>query len=361
MKMFSVPTQVVAGLGSASEAGDWLHALGARRIVAVVDEGVHRLGLADAAIKSVGASGDLEICHLTLAPVDPTIESAEEAAVDARAAGADGVLIVGGGSALSLGKAVAVRLRNSATISAYASGPLEAEPAPSVAVPTTAGSGGEVSNALVLYDNTSEKNVGIRGRGMEPNVALLDATLLVGLPDIPMLDAAADALSHAFEALWARGASRFTDGLAHAAIQHIYRALPRAIRGRVPEDLQELLEASSMANFACGNAGLGLVHALSGAAAVKVAHGRQNSVLLPHVAAFNREVVSAQTRAEIDQLADLYESAGLSATWAANAPLPDDVDEVMIRAALASPFHRNNRRESDADQLRTLLAGTRTR
>jgi len=316
-----------------------------------------RAGLLDDLHERVNSAGGLRVVHVVLAGVDPTVAAAEEASGHVRDAGARVVLAVGGGSAMSLAKAVAIRLRNASRIDTYATAAITQPPAPCLAIPTTAGSGSEVSNALVLYDPASSENVGMRARGVEPDIALLDGELLAGLPRAPMLDAAADALSHAFEALWARGSTGFTDTLALAAIRQIRAVLPRALRTREPADLQVMLQASTMANLACGNAGLGLVHALSSATAVRVPHGKQNSVLLPHVAAFNRPVVSAEARAEIDALDSLYDAVGLEPFWP-SAELPPDADELMITAALASPFHRNNQRTSTPDQLRQLVAAT---
>ncbi len=177
--------------------------------------------------------------------------------------------------------------------------------------------GGEVSNALTLHDPGVEQILVVRGRGYEPRVALLDATLLQTLPDRPMLEAGLDALSHALEALWAVNASAFTDALAVAAADEICGTLPAALEHRRPSDLQRLLEASALANLACGNAGLGLVHALSSAASVHLAHGYQNAVLLPAVAAFNRPELRPAAAAAADRVERLYQEidfAGASAT-----------------------------------------------
>ena len=130
----------------------------------------------------------------------------------------------------------------------------------------------------------------IRGRGYEPQVALLDGELLRTLPRQPMIAAALDALSHALESLWARRATRFTGALALAAAAGDPRVRCPAPSSGDVDAMQELIEASAMANLACGNSGLGLVHALSSAPDVHLAHGYQNGVLLPHVAAFNRDV-----------------------------------------------------------------------
>jgi alcohol dehydrogenase class IV len=174
------------------------------------------------------------------------------------------------------------------------------------------------------------------------------------LPDRPLVDAALDALSHALEALWARGRSAFTDAMAFAAAERIHVLLPRVLEERRAEDLQGLLEASAMANFACGPAGLGLVHALSSSARVHLPHGYQNGILLPHVAAYNRESVDDAVAAEIDRLPRLYERIGFDPAFA-----PGEVDEAqaesMARVGYASPLHQNNVRHGEPGELARIL------
>lgn len=348
--LYTNPTRVFSGLGSSNDLLGHVKSLGGTRVVLVGDAGLKQAGILDQFENQLGSM----LVATSLASVDPTIEASELAADQARDAGADLVVGIGGGSALSQAKAVALLLTNPAPVAQYEGIDLAPRrPAPFIAVPTTAGSGSEVSNAFVLYNTESSHNVGMRGWGYEPDIAVLDGALLVGLPQVPMRDAAADALSHGFEALWARGATRFTDTVALAAVRTIGAVLPRALSERRPEDLQALLEASTMANFACGNAGLSLVHALSGSSRIRIAHGRQNSVLLPVVAAFNRSVVSPEVVAEIDALPALYEAAGIPSSFEAAELMPDAATE-MYTAASDSFFRKNNRRESSDSQLMEL-------
>lgn len=348
---FSVPTHVLAGRGSSMELAHQIRGCGGGAVALVVDAGMYRAGLLDEIQNLIETSNGISLASVSFSEVDPSVQVAEQEAEAAIAAGAGVVVGIGGGSALSLAKAVAIRLRNPGPISTYAGvGLAPNRPAPFIAIPTTAGSGSEVSNALVLYDTESNHNIGMRGIGYEPDIAVLDGELLVGLPLEPMREAAADALSHAFEALWACGATRFTNTLALEAARVIGRVLPRALGDRNPEDLQALLEASTMANFGCGNAGLGLVHALSSATAIRIPHGRQNSVLLPIVAEFNRSVVGPEVAAEIDALDDLYAEAGLPRSFRPGE-LDDGGAEAMAAAAKHSPFRANNRRDSTDEDL----------
>jgi alcohol dehydrogenase class IV len=350
---FRVRTRVVAGMGCATERlPDELRALGAPTVAVIADRGFTEAGLLDPLL--AGADGvALPLCALV--GVDPDLAAAEEAAQAAIAEGATAVLAIGGGSALCAAKAVAIRLTNDGPLDRYEGRDrLPNRPAPSIAIPTTAGSGSEVSTVVVLHDPNRSQHLVIRGRGYEPDVALLDGALLRTLPRTPMIHAALDALSHALEALWSRKATRFTDALALRAAEDLRGALPRAL-DRDDEALQTLIEASAMANLACGNAEMGIVHALTSAPDVHLAHGYQNGVLLPYVADYNRPVVAAEAAPQVAGVRELYDRIGFEASFAPEELSAADAG-LMVAAALGNPFLANNRRAAGEAELRDLMA-----
>lgn len=360
IRRFQAKTEIITGAGSLQLVPDVLQRVGVERVAVVCDGGVATAGLLDRILEPV-RTPDLVMCDL-VGP-DPSADDAEASAGVAREAQCGAVLAIGGGSALGLAKAVAIRLRNEQPIGHYnGENRLDAPPAPCVAIPTTAGSGGEVSTALVLY--SQDHKVVVRGVGYEPTVAILDGTVLQTLPRRPLLEAAFDALTHAYEALWAKRANRFTDALAVDAARTIRSALPRGLEQRGIEDLQALIEASAMANLACGNSRLGLVHALTSAPGVHLAHGYQNGVLLPHVAQFNAPSLGEVAVREIEALPGLYDRVGFVPRFA-----PDEIDDGaadrMVRVTIDDPygegFLANNRREATESDLRALLmaAGVR--
>jgi alcohol dehydrogenase class IV len=360
LRAFSAPTRIVAGLGAVQRLGPELEALGARRVAVVCDEGVANAGLLDGILATIPPEA---IVLLPLVRPDPLVGDVETAAEAARAEDCDAVIGIGGGSALALSKAVALLLRNESPITDYAGwdkAPLA--PVPSIAIPTTAGSGSEVSNALVLHDPQQESIVVVRGHGYEPRVAILDGALLRTLPRGPLVEAALDALSHAVEALSVRGASMFTDALAVAAADHLHETLPRVLEERADDDLQRLLEASAMANLACGSSGLGLVHALSSGTRLRAPHGRANGVLLPWVAAFNRGTLGARALAETERILPLYERIGFEPSLRPGDLAEEDLPSV-IGVALDSPLHHNNSRHATAGELEEILvsAGAQVR
>lgn len=357
---FSVGTRIHARLGALADTVRVFEGLGVSRVMVVADRGLAQIGLLDTIIDATGVR-DL-VVGTALSDVNPALAEAAEAAATARAAGAEAVLAIGGGSGLSAAKAVALLMTNDVGVDKLeGNGRAAHPPAPTVAVPTTAGSGSEVSNALVLHEPGRIREVVIRGDGYEPVAAILDAAVLRGLPREPLMFAGLDALTHALESLWSRGRSMFTDASALHAASQILETLPEAMagqadgrnaRGENDEVLQRLLEAASLANIACGNSGLALVHALSSSPAVKLPHGQQNGILLPYVAAFNRETLSHEGGELVDRIEELYRSIGFEARFGGDQAEA----EMMIDASRGHVFRQNNSRESSDEELRELLA-----
>lgn len=357
---FRASTRIVGGLGSALTLDGELTRLGATHVAVVADEGIIRLGLVADLIRRAGIAE--RVVATIAADVDPSPASVSDAARQAVDAGADTVIGIGGGSGLCAAKAVALLLRNDVPIIDLEGVDRAARPpAPTIAIPTTAGSGSEVSNALVLHEPGLVREIVIRGDGYEPHVAILDATLLRGLPRDPLVYAGLDALSHALESLWSKRRSVFTDSCALRAADVILDRLPDAADGAVDGRnrsgandglLQELLEASSLANLACGNSGLALVHALSSSPAVPLAHGLQNGILLPVVAELNRSALTPEAASLVDRIGPLYERLGFVARF------EDGVAdrEAMLAASVGHAFRMNNAYGATDDELRDALA-----
>jgi len=267
------------------------------------------------------------------------------------------VIIVGGGSTLCLGKAVGLMLSNPGKICDYeGNDKTKNPPVPVIAIPTTAGSGSEVSRGLVLHEAGRDREIVVRGNANQPRVALLDGTVLKDCPYKPLLDAALDAITHACEALWAKNRSIMTDGLAEKALTTFITYLPAALKERDLKALQKLIEASTAANIACGNTALGLVHALSSAPAVKLPHGYQNGALLLAVIEFNRPILEPGHQKMVDQIKPMFEKIGWQCGFA-----PGEIDEekakLMVTASAENSFRFNNARpSSDEDCFKILKA-----
>lgn len=160
-----------------------------------------------------------------------------------------------------------------------------------------------------------------------------------------MLDAALDAITHACESLWSRRRTLITDALAEKALETLINRLPAALNDRDPEACQEIMEASSAANLACGNTGLALIHALTMSPDVPLPHGYQNGCLLLAVSRFNRSLMDPRHQVLVDQLEPLFQKIGWPGLYQAKE-IDDHNAFLMVRASTGNPFRANNIRDS---------------
>lgn len=190
----------------------------------------------------------------------------------------DCLIALGGGSAIDCAKA----MRHCVDA-----------PLPLIAIPTTSGTGSEVTTFAVITNG--ERKLALVDDALAPDVALLDASLLATLPPALIADAGFDLISHCVEAYCANGASHCSRALAAGALRTALTLLPRSYAGEI-EVRGALHEASCAAGIAFNSAGLGACHALSHALGGKfhIAHGRLNAVLLPHVIECNASAALAQ-------------------------------------------------------------------
>jgi alcohol dehydrogenase class IV len=349
---FQAATRVVIAPGRAAAAlAVELPRVACARWCVVADRGLAENGGLDRLLRALPRDA---APVLELVGEDPDAETIGRLVAQARDRGSDAVIAIGGGSGLCAGKAVAIGLANPGPLAPHAGHDrLERPPAPCLAIPTTAGSGSEVSEVVILHQADGGPHLMIRGRGYAPRVAILDGEVMRTLPTRPMLLAALDALAHAYEALWSRGADRFTDAFAFSAARQLREALPPALDGDAAAR-QQLIEASAMANYACGNSELATVHAMSSAPEVHLPHGYQTGVLLPHVARRIADVLPAAVQAEIEALEPLYAKVGFVSRFA-----PGELDEAgleaVARAGIENPLSSNDPRPPTFEELRTLL------
>ena len=202
---------------------------------------------------------------------DPTVELAASGVALCKAFAPDAVVALGGGSTMDCAKAIV-----------HFSG----LPVDLIAIPTTSGSGSEVTDFAVLTHNGGKHPI-VDPR-LRPKLAILDSDLLTGMPKTLIADTGFDAIAHAVEAYVATGAGRFTDALAQNAVAVIYGSLPASFSGDLSVR-QKIHEASAMAGVAFSSAGLGLCHAMSHALGgiLHIPHGRLNAILLPAVIRLN--------------------------------------------------------------------------
>ncbi len=295
---WSYPTTVRFGAGRIAEIGEASGEAGIERSLVVTDRALAQLPPVQEAISHLEAGG-LATSLFCDVQSDPTADHVAAGLAMLRQEGCDGVVAIGGGSALDCGKAIAFMAGQSLPIWEFedvGENWKRANPEgilPVVAVPTTAGTGSEVGRAAVITDPQSRVKKIIFHPGMLPRTALLDPALTVGLP--PKLTAATgmDALAHSLEAYCAPTFHPMSEGIAVEGIRLVREALPRAFANGHDLDARGRMLAASAMGAVAFQKGLGAVHALSHpiGALFHTHHGLTNAVLLPYVLAFNAEAV----------------------------------------------------------------------
>ena len=286
-----VPTDVHFGYGVLGSLPDRVRAFGVRRVLLVTDPGVRAVGIADRAVAALApAAVDVTIYDNVTADSGSTLIAQ---GVDAlNAAGSELVIGVGGGSAIDTAKAIAVLATNPGSPLDYVGlHKVKAPPLPLIAVPTTAGTGSEVSLWSVFTDDARRLKVAIGGLSLYPAVALCDPELTLDLPPAITASTGMDALAHAIECYTNRACQPISAALALGAMELIARNLHTAVvKGRDREARYAMMLGSTMAGMAMNPTRLGLAHALAmplGSWDLKVPHGTAVAATLPHVMAFN--------------------------------------------------------------------------
>jgi 4-hydroxybutyrate dehydrogenase len=295
--VWSYPTRIVFGAGSAAEAGRETKSFVSSRVLLVTDAGVLATGLVRGVQAALEASA-IESQTFSNLSSNPTEAEVEAGVAAYRAAKAEGIVAVGGGAAMDVAKLIVVRSKTDKPFEELddAIGGDRLIPKdlpPVIAIPTTAGTGSEVGRAAVLtLASTGTKTV-IFAPQMLPKVAILDPELSISLPGGPTAATGFDALTHCLEAYLAKGDHPMADGIALAGLEIIARELPRVVaNGRDIEARGGMLKAAMM-GAAAFQKGLGACHSLSHplSAELGVHHGLANALCLPAVVDFNEHVV----------------------------------------------------------------------
>ncbi len=280
---FSCGTKIISGAGARYQ----LKELGAKRIFLVTDRFFSENGIAADLCRVLG--GEFTVFDQVLP--DPSAELVARGTASLRDFAPDLVIALGGGSPMDCAKAMV-----------HFSG----TSAPLAAIPTTSGSGAEVTDfAIITTDGVKKPLV---QESLRPKLAILDSELLERLPKSLIADSGFDVLSHALEAIVGKNAGCITDSLASRAFRIAHGKLPISFGGN-PTVRLEIHEAATMAAMAFSQAGLGICHALSHALGGQfhVPHGRLNAILLP-------AVITANAPAALAKYAALARDAGLPGT-----------------------------------------------
>lgn len=287
---FSAPRQTLVGEGAILKIGNLLQNLNVGHVLIVADKVVYQKGLLSSALRSLARAG-IEAKVFSGIEREPGTDVVQQGVTQLKRCNADFVLGFGGGSALDAAKVIAMLGSCNCTIEEFVSPGFSGRRTIGLgAVPTTAGTGSEVTDISVILGSDREKKFLNKHADLMPDLAVVDPGLMLNLPPSVTAATGIDALTHAIEAFTARNANPLSKALAIAAIQKLVHALPIVVGDG--EDRQARLDmaiAAYEAGLAFSNAGLGLVHAISHqvGARYNIAHGVANGILLPFVMVFN--------------------------------------------------------------------------
>lgn len=295
---FGLPSQTVFGAGSSKKLAELVSSYGGKTVFCVYDKGVKQAGVVGELVKIMVDAG-LKVVEYDGVEANPTDMIVEDAADQARKAGVDVIVAIGGGSSMDCAKAINIVLTNPGPINDYDGLGLVKNPTkPLIAIATTAGTASEVTGFTIITDTKRMKKMVIGGPFVGATVALLDPELTISLPPSITSSTGMDALTHAIEAYVSKAASVPSDINALKAIRLISHNIVEATgNGSNVDARTNMLLGSMLAGYAFNNAVLGLVHSIAHPLSVHcgLAHGVANAAVLPYVMEFNAEVVPDKT------------------------------------------------------------------
>ena len=326
---YNCPTAVVAGHGALSSIYKAIVDLGCRRALILTDPGVNKAGLAQ---KVKNALADFCVGIYDKIPSDPDLEAVDAATAVARELKADCIVSVGGGSVIDTAKGVCVTLKNGGNANDYLNFLVMTEPqTPHIAIPTTSGTGSEVTNVSVLTSHKAGRKLFIVDARITPNIAILDPVFTLSLPKDMTVSTAMDAMTHAIEAMTSTMSNKICDGMALQAIRMINENLPLvAADGKNEKARLNMQLAATMAGWAFTVAQVGLAHGMAHTVGAlhHVPHGAACGIILPKVMRYNIET-SADKLAQVAHALNVN-TAGMSDRDAALAAA-DAVEALMVK------------------------------
>ncbi|RGE45425.1 iron-containing alcohol dehydrogenase [Comamonas testosteroni] len=331
MAFINYVTQIQFDFGAIALLRQECARVGITKPLIVTDPGVKAAGILQ---KAVDALGDLPHAVFDQTPSNPTEAAVRAAAEIYQAQSCDGLIAVGGGSAIDCAKGVAIAATHEGPLSHYAtieggSPRISERVAPLIAVPTTSGTGSEVARgAIIIVDD--HRKLGFHSWHLVPKTAICDPELTYGLP--PMLTAATgmDAIAHCMETFMAAAFNPPADGIALDGLTRGWAHIERATRDGSDGEARRQLMSASMQGAMAFQKGLGCVHSLShslGGVNPRLHHGTLNAMFLPAVVRFNAAAESVQRE---DRLNRMAHAMGLKS----GSDIPDAIKDMNARLGL---------------------------
>ncbi|MEM1679610.1 MAG: iron-containing alcohol dehydrogenase [Sulfolobales archaeon] len=286
-------TKVVFGKGTVSRVGEEVKKLGGSKVLLVTTGNLLEVtGYLDIISKSLNSVG---INYILFNEVEenPSIETCEKGAKISKEEGVDAIVAFGGGSAMDAGKAISVLTSLGGKASDYFFPKIVEGPTiPVIAIPTTCGTGAEVTRYAIITDLSTKKKMTMAGPSVLPKVAIVDPEVLKKLPKKLLAWTSLDAFSHAIEAYTSKASTPISDGVALIAIDYIMRYLPKAYEGD-EEAKGKLHIAATLGGMAINDAGTTLIHGAGYYLTThhNVQHGLANALLMPFILEYNLKYI----------------------------------------------------------------------
>ena len=374
MALIQYLTQIEFDYGALAQIQAHCQRAGITRALVVTDKGVRAAGVLQPVLDALG---DVAVAVFDDVPSNPTEAAVRGAVAVYEKERCNGLIAVGGGSAIDCAKGVAIAATHPGPLKTYAtieggSPKITDAAAPLIAVPTTAGTGSEVARgAIVIVDDG--RKLGFHSWTLMPKAAICDPALTLGLP--PMLTAATgmDAIAHCMEVFMAPAFNPPADGIALEGLRRGWAHIERATRDGADREARLNMMAASIHGAMGFQKGLGCVHSLShslGGANPKLHHGTLNAVFLPAVIRFNAGAESIQKEERLARMAqamgleksadvaqavhDMTARLGLPTGLAAMG-VTEDMFDAVIEHALLDHCHKTNPRIASADDYRRML------
>lgn len=287
---FYLPTRVAFGYGKSRSIAEEVKKLNGKKVLFLADKGVINAGLAEPLIKCIEDQG-ISVHLFDRIVANPRDTDCQDGAEYAKEMEIDTLVALGGGSTIDTAKAIATLMSHGGRIGDWCGADkLLYEVVPLIAIPTTAGTGSEVTPFSVITDTKHHEKLNIFDQRIAPKVAIVDPSLLETLPKHIVAATGIDALTHAVEAYTCKLATPFTDAYALYAMNLIYNNLEGLYKGYTEEKSEQVMLGSVIAGMAFGYSDVGAVHCMAEAMGglYDMPHGVANAICLPSVLSFNK-------------------------------------------------------------------------